>query len=141
MTFAELTERVDREGYGHLLFERGPSLLAIYDFRIELCRSGSGQWRVCDTERGQILNIHLETFDEAAACALWYERVCGMGLLLCKWPTADLAEQAEVALTNAGIASHRNDLPEDPAFRGIRFRNFVAGRDLLRGAEVLSALD
>jgi hypothetical protein len=64
-----------------------------------------------------------------------------MGLLLRKWPTADLAEQAEVALTDAGIASHRNDLPEDPAFKGIRFRNFVAGRDLQRGAAVLSALD
>ena len=94
MTFAELTARMVNEGYQHLLFERGPTLLAIYDFRIEISGKVPRTWRVCETERGQILKTYLETRDEAAACAFWYDRVSQMSLFLRGWPTRPQAERA-----------------------------------------------
>lgn len=139
MNLQDLKDRVVEEGYGHLLFTGGPNL-DLNDFRIEKTPGLFPKWRVCDYERGAITRTHLETTDEADACAFWYEWVSRMMLLLRRWPTNDLAERAESTLKATGIPSIRNDLPDDPAFKGLIYRTFVAGRDLARGAIVVAAL-
>ncbi len=139
MNLQHLKDRVVREGYGHLLFTGGPNL-ELNDFRIEKAPGLFPKWRVCDYERGAITRTHLETTNEADACVFWYEGVGRMMLLLRRWPTNDLAERAESTLNAAGIPSIRNDLPDDPAFKGLRYRTFVAGRDLARGAIVVATL-
>ncbi len=141
LPFDQLLERLEAEGYGHLLAEKGTKNVSIYDLRLEHSGHREQPWRVCDTERGHVLKTYLSTDDEAEACALWYAKVSNMYLLLRTWPSVTQAERAAAELTKAGIRTSRNDLPDDPYFKGMRYRNFVAGRDLHRGAEILAAID
>lgn len=65
MTLDELYPRLVEDGYGHLIFERGPWGLAIGDLRIERRdRTFTIGW----SERGEMLETVLVTADEQEAC-------------------------------------------------------------------------
>ena len=136
MNLPELRQRVEQEGYARQISESGPRVLTIHDLRLEQV---DGLWRVCDTERGETLKIHVESADESAACAFWYERISGTMTFLSGFADRAPAERLQQALAAAGLQVWRNDIPQlgssDPVYR-----IFVAGRDLVAAKRVAQDL-
>lgn len=98
-------------------------------------RAEGGRWTVCDTERGEVIECHIDTASEAEACACFLDLVNGRSSWLAGFTDAGEAEQMAEALQTAGIWHWRNDLPE----MGIaeRYRIFVRGEDLPRARSVM----
>lgn len=143
MTLDQLKQRLRSEGYGSigagpLIYESGPHLLAIQDFRIERT---DGTWRVCDTERGEIVLTHLVTPDESEACRYFHDSVGAMMLFLAGFGDSAAAARVERALREAGLEPWRNDVPAHLAPDGRRYRLFVRGRDLARARPLVDRVD
>ena len=134
MNFQHLKEHLQEQGYGPLIAENGPKLLSIHDFRIEQL---DDHWRVCDTERGEVLETHLTTRDENEACAFWYERIAGTMVHFATFKSAGEASSVERALVSAGVKVWRNDIPSFNGPNDARYRIFTAGRDLKRARSIM----
>lgn len=137
MTLRTLAERLAAEGYGDRVFA-GDSFIRAQDFQIERTSRLPPKWHVCVYERGQVVFSHLETTDEAAACVFWYKEVSGRMHMLHRWSSKAAAAQAEAALAAAGIRAMRNDLYDEPAFKGLIYRVWVPGRDLAAAQHVIA---
>src|SRR5258708_2766225 len=98
MNLKQLKERLQDQGYGPLIAENGPRLLTIYDFRIEQV---DDHWRVCDTERGEVLKTYLTTRSESEACDFWYDRIAGRMVHFATFKSAEEADSVERALVSA----------------------------------------
>ena len=135
MNFQHLKTCLQDQGYGPLIAENGPSLLSIYDLRIEQV---GDTWRVCDTERGEILETFLTTRDESEACRYWYDRIAGTMLHLATFKAAGDARSLQHALEAAGVKVLRNDIPSFNGPNDARYRIFTAGRDLHRARSIMA---
>jgi len=135
MTLQHLKARLQDQGYGPLIAENGPSLLSIYDLRIEQVDGG---WRVCATERGEILETYLTTPDECQACRYWYDRIAGTMLHLATFKAAGEARSLQRALEAAGVKVWRNDIPSFNGPNDARYRIFTAGRDLHQARSIMA---
>jgi hypothetical protein len=133
VTVDELYAHLCEEGYGTLV-RRYPGGISLLDFDIE--RDGA-LIRICEKERGQIVYIYLETFDEAAACSFYLDRVSSQFHHLIGVPDADQVVQLQALLDAAGIASKRYDLPESLGLAETRYRIAVMGADLGRSQKLL----
>ena len=136
MTLEELDARLVEEGYGPLIYERGPWGLAILDFRIQ--RNG-GSFTVCWSERGEVLETWLATSDEAEACAFFLAEAGSLSWHLATSQDEPWIGRLGVALETAGIPVRRNDIPNFNGPGDARYRIFVNGRDLRRGREIATA--
>jgi hypothetical protein len=138
MNLDELHTCLVEEGYGPLIFERGPWGLAVGDFRI-VQRDGS--FTLCWSERGEVYETLLVTTDEQAACDAFRAEVSQFSLHLAASEDRATIERISAALTAAGIAATRNDIPDFDGPGDVRYRIFVDGRDLARGHEIVASLD
>lgn len=136
MTIDELFQHLIAQGYGHLA-RRTPHGIDVLDFALQAFGDG---FRVCDTERGQILQIWLETKDEAQACSWYLDRLAGLWLHLTTSPDEIVILRQQGALEAAGISVRRNDIPNFNAPGDARYRIFVGGSDLKRAKTVLNLL-
>lgn len=107
--------------------------ISLLDYDIE--RDGAVV-RICERERGQIIHSHLETHDEAAACAEYLAQVSGQYQHLLGDADAEIIAQQERQLEAAGVSCRRYELPE---YLGLpdRYRISVLGADLKRARELL----
>jgi len=138
MTLDGLYECLIEEGYGPLIVERGPWGLAIGDFRI-VRRDGS--FTLGWSERGEVLETVLVTSDEQAACNAFRAEVASLSLHLVASEDRATIERLGAAVTAAGIAVRRNDIPNFNGPGDVRYRIFVDGRDLARGREIVASLE
>jgi hypothetical protein len=134
MNLQHLKERLQDQGYGPLIAENGPGLISISDCRIERV---ADQWRVCATERGEVLETYLTTRDESEACHYWYDSIAGRMLHLATFTAAGDARSLQRALEMAGVKVWRNDIPSFNGPNDARYRIFTEGRDLKRARLIL----
>lgn len=129
MNFNELHKRLQAEGYDPHIWERGPSTLSFGEYRIEKV---GDDWRVCSTERGEIIQEYLVTSDESAACTFFYENVSSMMWHFKTFLDHASADALERTLSDAGLQVWRNDIPQFNGPNDPRYRVFVVGSDLHR---------
>ncbi len=127
MNFNELDERLQAEGYGPHISERGPSSLSLGDYRIE---EVGDNWRVCSTDRGKVTQEDLVTSDESAACTFFHENVSCMMWHFKTFLDRPSADALERTLSDAGLQVWRNDIPQFNGPNDPRYRVFVSGSDL-----------
>ena len=137
MDLTELKSRLHNESYDHLGCESGPYLLAIFDFRVERV---DGIWRVCDTERGEVVHTHLTTPDESVACDFWYSRISEKTLFLVGANDRGIIDRLEQELKAAGMKVWRNDIPQFNGPDDPFYRIFVAGADLLKAKRLIQGV-
>ena len=138
MTLDGLYDRLVSDGYGHLIFVRGPWGLAVGDLRIE--RKG-GTFTICWSERGEVLETVLVTADEQEACNAFRAKVASISWHLATSTDRATIERLGEELGAAGIETRRNDIPDFNGPGDARYRIFVQGSDLARGGEIASSLD
>lgn len=134
MEMAALWQHVDAH-YGQAAY-RGTAFIALMDLEL---RDLGGRWRIADTERGEPTEIHLETANEAEACARFLELADARSYRLAGFVEPGPAERLAAALGAAGLWHWRNDVP---ASIGIaeRYRVFVRGGDLPAARAVAASI-
>lgn len=134
MDIEALYRHLFESGYDKLIGRSGDGF-GLLDYYIE--RQG-GLVVVCDKERGEIVQVWLETGDEAAACAYFLGQVSTRLLHLYATSDAAAVERRQAALRAAGVDFERNDIPNFAGPGDTRYRIFVAGRDLKTAQQALN---
>jgi hypothetical protein len=135
MTIDELYDHMRAMGYDHLL-RRTARGIGLLDCELE---RHEGRVRICDTERGRVIDVWLETEDEAEACARFLELAANWSLYLTASADEDMIARQQAALEAAGIAARRNDIPNVNGPGDARYRIFVGGSDLKRAKGVVES--
>lgn len=136
MTIEELGELLVAEGYCHLI-ARSPGRLSLLDFDLE---RSAAKFIVCDRERGEIVQIWLETEDEAEACELYRGELAKRFLFLVGTSCAEAIAGWQAALISAEIEVRRNDIPGYGPGSEPKHRLFVRGEHLGHAQSVLYPL-
>jgi hypothetical protein len=131
-TIDQLRRHLKNAGYSQFLTCDEPNRVGVYDLRIE--KSGS-DWRVFETERGQIVEAYAKTSDEGEALRAFLQIVSTRIYHLKTCNDADSITKFEAMLQAADVPFERNDVP----YEG-KLRVFVAGSDLLRAQQVVGSL-
>ncbi|MDF7776125.1 hypothetical protein P1X14_12770 [Sphingomonas sp. AOB5] len=136
MSLRDLHRELAERGFRHLWWAEGSATLSMLD--LEIRRDGS-TWSVADTERGEVIEDHGSWADESDACRAYLALVDTRYWHLTDLPDAAAADALQRALEGAGIASQRNDRPDDARPGNYIPRLFVPG-DRYREARRLAGL-
>ena len=133
MTFDMLLSHLNEQGYGALL-QLGTKRISLLDHCIEV---EGDLLRVGICEHGRLVDVLIETANEAAACEFYLDHVAAQHLCLLASTNLVTVSRQQNKLGAAGIAVYRKDLPEYLDLEGIQYRLFVQGIDFKRAQMLL----
>jgi hypothetical protein len=124
----QLRHYLKNSGYSQFLTCDDPARVAVYDLCLE--KSG-GDWRVLETERGQVVATYVRTSDEGEAIGAFVQIVSTQIYHLKTYEDAESILKFEAMLRAADFPFQRNDVPHEG-----KLRVFVTGASLLKAQRV-----
>lgn len=132
----QLCIALKEKGLGSQISRADENLIE-FQFEFQIARKGDVVG-IYLTERGAVLETWLETADEAAACAAFFDEVCQRHYSLIETSDMPAIQDIEARLSAAAIPFIRHATPAGPK-RESGFRVLIRGSDLLVATGIVAS--